>query len=49
MTVILDGNRIIGQVLREYEDGTAKVLMRGNREPVVIVLAEYQTAFIGMD
>jgi len=48
MTVILDGKRIVGQVLKANEDGTAVVLMRGGVTQLV-VLAECQTAFIGMD
>lgn len=48
MTVIMDGNRIVGQVLKSNEDGTAVVLMRGGVTQVV-TLAEYRTEFIGMD
>lgn len=46
MTVLLDGKRIIGMVLDAKADGTAKVLMRGESEPVVVVLAEYATTTI---
>jgi hypothetical protein len=49
MTVLLDGKRIIGQVLAEYPDGTAKVLFRGETEPQIVELAQYQTTIIGTD